>query len=297
MPQQPRKLVFFLCCLAVTTAAGQEGPPAAISWSASIQSETFWNSRKPAQILGGISVGATIDLQQEHLGRGTIFAGAQTVQSIVFGRAAEPLQPFSNLRAPSFARFTEAWYADRYWNGRLRLQAGRQYADSQFGTVQNGAPFLNSAFGFIPTTPMPTYPRPEPGVSVWTFLTSTISAGAGLYKNEDGAFTIGEIKADRSGSLPGAYRAGAWRQAGARGLYASADQALTQTIAVFGQWGYESGSSLYAGGGALYAVRPTAAIGMAFARLRVPGSHPETVHELFYRLRLTSHITLQPDVQ
>ena len=163
-------------------------------------------------------------------GRGQFFVSAQSLH----GRGINDsrigaMQALSNLDSPRFAKFIETWYSDSYRNGKITVKAGRQYADADFGVVEIGADFLNSSFGLNPTTPMPTFPLPEFGASVWVAPTSWMAWGVGVFNGGEmeapsGAaaplkkspFTIIEAKLQPAGNQSpwrGTYRVGVWRQA------------------------------------------------------------------------------------
>ncbi len=239
----------------------------------------------------------------------------------------------SNLDETNFGKFVEAWYTDTYFAGRLRLKAGRQYADSDFGLVANGGAFLNASYGAMPTMPLPTYPDPELGASVWAAPSSRISFGFGVYgggwleRPFEGAapvrkrpLAVFETKIEpfsRSASQQGAYRIGVWRQNRAAcvpnyGVYAAADHWFRRTETdthrgpgVFGQWGWtprdRNQVSRYSGGGFVYQgltsrrVGDTAGIGVNLVRLASGKS--EMIYELFYNCRLSGAVSIQPDVQ
>jgi porin len=162
-------------------------------------------------------------------------------------------QVLSNLEEQRFGKLLEVWYADSWREGLLTIKAGRQYSDADFGVVENGADFLNSSYGLNPTTPMPTYPHPEPGVSAWVAPAPWIAWGVGVFRGgspeplseggmavERRPFTILETKIEPFGkeaASHGTYRVGVWRQsraawltrggesvpAGNYGFYATAD--------------------------------------------------------------------------
>jgi porin len=122
----------------------------------------------------------TVDLSKLGVGRGEFFVGAQFLRSRSHDGIAR--QAVSNLEAPSFGGLREAWYADSYLGGRVRLKAGWQYADSEFGGVEAAAPFLNGSYGAIPTTPMPAYPEAAVGISGRFDAADWISFAAGVFR-------------------------------------------------------------------------------------------------------------------
>ncbi len=232
-------------------------------------------SRRPGEYLGSFVSTLTLDLGSAGFGRGRVFFSAQSLH----GRGVNDsrigaAQALSNLDSTGFAKFIEAWYGDSYWNGRVNIKAGQQYADTDFGVVEIGSDFLNSSCGLNPTIPMPSFPRPELGASVWIAPTSWLSWGAGVFKGGEGEtlsetaaplkkspFTIIEAKLQPLGNQSpwrGTYRVGVWRQVRASslsttdtvkepvrnaGIYVAADQWFAQSPegrgpGVFFQWGW-----------------------------------------------------------
>jgi carbohydrate-selective porin OprB len=154
------------------------------------------------------------------------------------------VQALSNLEEQPFNRFIEAWYADSYRDGRVKIKVGRQYAATDFGVVENGVDFLNSSYGLNPTTPMPTFPAPELGGSVWVAPTSWLSTGVGVFTGgtldaptEGGGainrrpFAIFEARFQpfgKNAASHGSYGVGLWRQS--RGAWLSAADGNTVPV-------------------------------------------------------------------
>jgi porin len=243
----------------------------------------------------------------------------------------------SNLEAQAFGRLAEAYYTDSYLDGKVRIKAGQQYADPDFSLIANGAAFLNASYGVLPTSPMPTYPDPRLGVSVQVESTSKFSWGVGVFRGgtldpfyeegetiDTGYFTIAEARVhpfSNSSSQKGTYRFGAWQQGKSAwrddgilvrnyGVYAAGDHWLHQREegggpGVFGRWGWSpashNGISGYYGGGFLYEGltprRSGDVVGIGVNTVDLVGLGQETAYELFYQLRLTKQLTLQPDLQ
>lgn len=261
-------------------------------------SEVFTNwkggidSQRSAQYLGSLNAGISVDLARARLGRGRLFVSAQTLHghSINDSRVGA-IQTLSNLDEHGFGKFVEAWYADAYFGGKLQLKAGRQYADADFGVVGLGSSFLNSSYGVIPTTLMPTYPEPEWGASLWIAPVRRISFGAGVYRGgftkssketapfRKQPFTIFETKLEpfsKQSSQQATYRFGVWQQGRSawlepdsaapvrnHGFYAAAEHWFLKSDTeehrgpgIFGQWGWTPSNrneiAGYVGGGFTY---------------------------------------------
>ena len=229
-----------------------------VTFSVGYTAEAFTNvrldeqRRRGAEYLGSFDANIDFDLTKLQLARGHVVINAENVhgRSINNSRVGAFQAP-SNLDSGSFSKFTELYYADSYAGDRVRIKAGRQYADSDFSVTENAAEFLNSSYGLVPTIPCPTYPTPMPGVSVWAVPARWISAGVGVYRGgtlessslsgaryKQGLFSIAEVNLNPyspTSTFHGVYRVGVWqqrrgalrnddaRQVRNRGVYATAD--------------------------------------------------------------------------
>ncbi len=228
-----------------------------VTFSIGYTAEAFTNvrpdeqRRRSAEYLGSFDANIDFDLAKLQLGRGHVVINAENVhgRSINNSRIGAFQAP-SNLDSGDFSKFTELYYADSYAGDRIRIKAGRQYADSDFGVTENAADFLNSSYGLVPTIPCPTYPSPMPGASVWAVPARWFSAGVGVYRGgtleasslastrfRQGLFSIAEINVtpySSSAAVHGVYRIGVWQQGNGSlrndarqmrngGVYATAD--------------------------------------------------------------------------
>jgi porin len=200
-----------------------------------------------AQYLGSVNTSLTLDFSKIGFARGQVFLSGQNIHGRginVFGLGA--VQAPSSLDNPTFTGLVEAFYSDTYLKERLSIKVGRQYADTEFDATENGGEFVNSSYGHIPTVPLPTYPYPSFGGSLWYTPTERISAGVGVYKGNyvsaqdpgdeaaspslKEAFTIAEVQF-RPLSSEAAHstviRLGAWQQA--RGAWLTNQGVVTAT--------------------------------------------------------------------
>ena len=181
-------------------------------------------------LLGSGLSSLDVDLLKMNLYRGHISLSAQTLHGTGLNESLMgTVQLPSNLDATKYTKLIEAWYGDSYLENHVNFKVGRLYADSDFGVIENGGDFLNASYGVVPTSPMPTYPDPELGVTVSGVPTERISVGAGVYRGgyldaihegdpalRKGLFTLAEarLKPNAKGSShDGAYRFGVWQQA------------------------------------------------------------------------------------
>jgi porin len=314
----------------------------ALGFSYMVEGFTNWrpaaDTSRHALVLGSFVSTAEFDLQKMKAGRGQFFLSGQAIHGKGIGEAAGgAVQLPSNLEAQGFGKFVEAFYTDSYLDGKIRIKAGQQYADADFGLIESGATFLNASYGVLPTSPMPTYPDPRLGVSMQVETTSWFSWGIGAFRggslepfSEEGEtvrqrnFTVAEARVQpfsKNSSQKGTYRFGAWQQGNGAwredgllvrnyGVYAAADHWLSQREqgggpGVFGRWGWSpanrNGISGYYAGGFLYqgitTRRAGDAIGIGVNIVELGGLGKEAAYELFYQFRLPKHMMLQPDLQ
>ncbi len=205
------------------------------------------DAKHRAQYLGGVGTSLTLELSKLKIGRGQVFISGQDIHGRginMFGLGA--VQAPSSLDNPTFTKLVEAFYSDTYLKDRLSIKVGRQYADTEFDTAENGTEFVNSSYGHIPTVPLPTYPYPSFGGSVWFTPTERISAGVGVYKGNyvsaqdpvdeaaspslKGAFTIAEVQFktfSNQAAHCSVVRVGTWQQG--RGAWLTNQGVITAT--------------------------------------------------------------------
>lgn len=198
-------------------------------------------------------------------GRFFVYAGA------MHGRTLTPtdvgdFQFYSNIEAdprPSnLFQINEYWYEHAFADGDILVKVGKQDANADFAYVDLGGDFVNSSFALNPTVPLPTWPNPGLGASVFVQLTDLIQCKTGIYDGSPGAgvetggqwgfsslgdngmISLFELSLTpqfgEQGELPGAYRCGSWYHSGdfdnlttgvgtvsgSYGCYASVDQLL-----------------------------------------------------------------------
>jgi carbohydrate-selective porin OprB len=144
------------------------------------------DSTPTAAYLGSTDAALQFDLRKMmKIGRGKIVVTSQWLQGHTINDSeVGAAQRMSNLDAEPFCKVIEAYYADTYLHERLTVKLGRQYADKDFNVVEAGGYFLNSSYGLNPTIPLPTFPEPQLGASVWVLPKKWISVGGGIYQNK-----------------------------------------------------------------------------------------------------------------
>lgn len=249
---------------------------------------------------------------------------------------AEAAQIYSNIDAASRTTLYEIWFEQKWMAGKLRIKGGKIDANTEFATVENAGDFLNSSMGFSPTIlAFPTYPEPKPGAVVSLAGPGGYGISMGAFQSSMGTMSLAEPRrhwslGDRE--LAGHFSAGYWRLDGSmtcfdgsrasvsQGFYSVMEQGLwrsksgdrDQTISTFVQFGRASGNvSLFTqhlGGGAVWqaplASRPNDGLGFAatWAKFSLQPAagfdyEGELITEGYYKLALSRHLSLVPDVQ
>ena len=235
------------------------------------------------------------------------------------------VQSVSNIEADARSRLSEVWYGQRVGAG-WDLRAGLIAVDAHFDTVDSAGLLLNSSFGAQPSWSANSlslfYPSSGVGVlashrrGAWT-------QRAGLFQADPG---------DRSGGMrrgPMLLGETAWRSApgvgvklGLWGWRGRGMQDLDLPSPAWGGWvalerglgddgapgafvraGWSSSSrafvhsDLQAGVLLRSPLRPADRVSAGVARAALRGVEPETVYELGYRVAISRHAWLQPDLQ
>lgn len=93
------------------------------------------------------------------------------------------LQTASNIEAGNHTFFQELWYKQII--GNVELTAGLQDLNIQFANTDNGAVYLNSSFGILPTIsaniPAPVYPLTSLGFSFKWNMSGKVSWNSAVY--------------------------------------------------------------------------------------------------------------------
>lgn len=143
-------------------------------------------------------------------------------------------QLYSNLdSAPrsDLTQISEYWYQHYFVDDLVWIKIGKQDANADFALCDLGGDFINSSFGMIPTVPVPTFPNPALGLSIFAQLTDEVLLAGGVYDGgpqggqfgfntlgKFGAFSVLQMTvATQWGSenqLPQTVRLGAWQHSG-----------------------------------------------------------------------------------
>lgn len=97
--------------------------------------------------------------------------------------------PASNYEAQAFTQLSELWFQQDLPHG-IGLRIGKQDANRDFAAPRFPGNFLNSAYGVVPNTPLPSYPAPALGAALFLQPTEIVGLRAGVYEGapEAGSF-------------------------------------------------------------------------------------------------------------
>lgn len=116
-------------------------------------------------------------------------------------------------------QMSEYWYQQKLFNDKVRLKVGKQDANIDFGYLNSGWDFMNTAFSINPTTPMPTYPDQAFGFMAEINPKEWLSIRNGIYSRYNTPFNITEIEVKPMiKKLPGRYMVGAWEMSDSTGM-------------------------------------------------------------------------------
>lgn len=116
-------------------------------------------------------------------------------------------------------QMSEYWYQHKMFKDKLRLKVGKQDANMDFGYLNTGWDFMNTAFSINPTTPMPTYPDQAFGFVAEINPKEWVSVRNGIYSRFNVPFNITEVTFKPTiKKLPGRYMLGAWEMSDSSGM-------------------------------------------------------------------------------
>lgn len=116
-------------------------------------------------------------------------------------------------------QISEYWYQQKLFDGKVRMKFGKQDANTDFGYLNSGWDFMNTAFSVNPTTPMPTYPDQAFGFMAEINPKEWLSIRNGTYSKSNVPFNMTEIEFKPTiKKLPGRYMLGAWEMSDSSGM-------------------------------------------------------------------------------
>jgi porin len=260
---------------------------------------------------------------------GRFFVYAQSSHSSGISRSLNLFMPVSNLDAEPFTQLSEFWLEQQVGE-RLTLRLGKQDANGDFAGPRFSGNFVNSSFGVLPGSPIPSFPAPALGAAVLAQPTSWLEIDAGVYEgnpevesfgesafeDDSGVFAIGALVLRHEAGRPdaGALSVGGWThtepdRSGMYGVYDllvhvnpnDPDDPRSFQAFVRANWTTDEDDGeigFYTGGGvtAHGFLGRNNTIGVGFGYVETDAEH-EAFVELFYKWRPVPWLTVEPDVQ
>jgi porin len=129
--------------------------------------------------------------------------------------------PISNIDASDFTQISQFGFQQRFLGGKARIRLGKQDVNQIFDVNHFGGDFIFPAYTLIPTVPMPTFPAPGLGTSLFVEPAGWLSLGAGIYDGNPKIESLGfDTAFDGKGGYFSIFEA-AWKPCfGAQNQYA-----------------------------------------------------------------------------
>lgn len=181
------------------------------------------------------SLGVTLDTEAANLWKGGKFfalyqrktgyglSGSNGAMGDYYG--------FDGWDIPQINQISEYWYQQKLFNGKVRMKFGKQDSNTDFGFLNSGWDFMNSAFSVNPNTPLPTYPYTPFGFMFEVSPKEWLSIRDGIYSKENAPFNITELEfKPMIKKMPGRYMLGAWEMSDSNGYSVATDMDSNGTI-------------------------------------------------------------------
>jgi porin len=111
-------------------------------------------------------------------------------KGLVVNPAGESL-PISNIDARDFTQISQFGFQQSFLGGKARLRLGKQDVNQIFDVNHFGGDFIFPPYTLIPTVPMPTFPAPALGTSLFVEPAGWLSLGMGIYDGDPKVESLG----------------------------------------------------------------------------------------------------------
>lgn len=184
------------------------------------------NERSSAKGYSVFNLGITVDTEKAGLWKGgTAFALYQRKNGYgVSGPdgAMGDWMGFDGWDWHQMSQMSEYWYQQKFFGEKLRMKFGKQDSNTDFGYLNSGWDFMNSAFSVNPTTPLPTYPDQPFGFMAAISPKEWVTIKDGIYSRYGSPFNVTEVEFKPTiKDLPGRYLIGAWEMSDREGISAA----------------------------------------------------------------------------
>lgn len=168
------------------------------------------------------SVGVSLDTEAAKLWKGGKFfalyqrkigmgiSGADGAMGDYFG--------FDGWNMPEVNQIGEYWYQQKLFDGKIRMKIGKQDSNTDFGYLNSGWDFMNTAFSVNPNTPLPSFPSTPFGFMFEINPKEWLSIRNGIYSKDSCPYNITEVEfKPMIKKMPGRYMLGAWEMSDSNG--------------------------------------------------------------------------------
>lgn len=186
------------------------------------------NGESSARGYSVFNLGVTVDTEKAGLWKGGTFFGLYQKKA---GHGLSGVNPdgamgdyfgFDGWDWNEINQISEYWYQQKFFNEKLRIKLGKQDSNTDFGYLNSGWDFMNSAFSVNPTTPLPSYPYQPFGFMAAISPKEWLTIKDGIYSKNSSPFNITEIEIKPTiKKMPGRYIIGAWEASDSNGMSAA----------------------------------------------------------------------------
>lgn len=173
------------------------------------------NGERSAKGYSLFSLGVTLDTEAAKMWKGGTFfslyqrktgmgiSGSEGAMGDYFG--------FDGWDMPQVNQIGEYWYQQKLFNGKIRMKLGKQDSNTDFGYLNSGWDFMNTAFSVNPNTPLPSFPTTPFGFMAEINPNDWLSIRNGIYSKDSCPYNITEVEfKPMIKKMPGRYLLGAW---------------------------------------------------------------------------------------
>lgn len=185
------------------------------------------NGEKSTRGYSVFNLGVTVDTEKAGLWKGGTFFGLYQRKagygiSGANGGAMGDYMGFDGWDWHEINQISEYWYQQTLFHDKFRMKFGKQDSNTDFGYLNSGWDFMNSAFSVNPTTPLPTYPDQPFGFMAAISPKEWLTIKDGIYSRYSTPFNVTEIEVKPTiKKMPGRYILGAWEMSDSNGMSAA----------------------------------------------------------------------------
>lgn len=168
------------------------------------------------------SLGVTLDTEAAKMWKGGKFFGLYQ-RKVGMGMsgtdgAMGDYFGFDGWNMPQVNQIGEYWYQQKLFDGKIRMKVGKQDSNTDFGYLNSGWDFMNTAFSVNPNTPLPSFPTTPFGFMFEINPKEWLSIRNGIYSKDSCPYNITEVEfKSMIKKMPGRYMLGAWEMSDSNG--------------------------------------------------------------------------------